>query len=136
MVYIGMSVLLASAPMLPVYAGKQVTSAETTPTTGGQMPSTNNPGQGGTQNTPDAPNTNTATPPQVVHQMAQASLSDAAKKGIGLAALGALSLVVYGISIHKGDVPGPKKLIHKAKNAISDRWWNNAQKQENSHDRL
>jgi hypothetical protein len=102
MVYTCMSVLLASAPMLPVYAGKQSTpstSSGSTPTTGGQTPSTNNPGQGGTQNTPNTPNTNTntATPPQVVNELAQQSMSTGAMVGIGAAGLAGVGLLGAGI---------------------------------------
>jgi hypothetical protein len=103
-----LSVLLASAPIVPVYAGKQSTAStdsEIQPATNGQTPSTDS-GQGGTQNTPStpstpsAPNTNTATPPQVVNQMAQQRMSPGAIVGIGAAGLlgvGVVAAVAKGI---------------------------------------
>jgi hypothetical protein len=121
MVYTCMSVLLASAPMLPVYAGKQSTP-ESPSTTGGSTPSTNNPGQGGTQNTPNTPNTpntNTATPPQVVNQLAQQAINVKDALGVGGAiGVGALGLggLAYAIAVKKGKVRSPKKMYHDWKN--------------------
>jgi hypothetical protein len=132
-----MSVLLASAPILPVYAGKQSTpstSSGITPTTGGQTPpSTNNPGQGGggqggnqnTPNTPDTPNTNTATPPQVVNQLAQQRMSPGAMVGIGAAAVAGIyalgGIGIYTVGAYQKRLPNPRELMGHVNTYVSEK---------------